>query len=78
MLRTPNRHGGGARTNYNGLGFEQTTSLDDALETAGYQLRGSKVYSGSELIGYSVQKYKLYNEFLAPRGVEFTEYNSKQ
>lgn len=31
MPRTPNIHGGGARTNQNGLHFEQTTSLDDAL-----------------------------------------------
>lgn len=28
MARTPNIHGGGARTNANGLRFEQTTSLD--------------------------------------------------
>ena len=27
MSRTPNTHGGGARTNQNGLHFEQTTSL---------------------------------------------------
>ena len=35
MPRNPNIHGGGARTNQNGLHFEQTTSLDDALCNAG-------------------------------------------
>ena len=38
MPRTPNIHGGGARTNQNGLHFEQTTSLDDALCNAGYTI----------------------------------------
>ena len=28
MARVPNRYGGGAQTNANGLLFEQTTSLD--------------------------------------------------
>lgn len=31
MARVPNKHGGGAQTNRNGLHFEQTTSLNDAL-----------------------------------------------
>ena len=35
MPKSPNTHGGGARTNLNGLHFEQTTSLDDALYSAG-------------------------------------------
>ena len=29
MARIPNKHGGGAQTNRNGLHFEQTTSLND-------------------------------------------------
>ena len=43
MARTPNIHGGGARTNANGLYFEQTTSLEDALENAKYDVYGTKV-----------------------------------
>ena len=78
MPRIPNRHGGGARTNFNGLGFEQTTSLDEALLDAGYKLRGYKIYDGNEFVGYSVQKYKLYSEFLEPRGIDYRDYNSKQ
>ena len=42
MPRTPNIHGGGARTNQNGLHFEQTTSLDDALCNAGYTIINRK------------------------------------
>ena len=44
MARVPNRYGGGAQTNANGLLFEQTTSLDTALEDAGYEVVGHKVY----------------------------------
>lgn len=32
MTHIPNTHGGGAKTNKNGLRFEQTTSLKDALQ----------------------------------------------
>lgn len=31
MARTPNVYGGGSMTNFNGLYFEQKTSLDEAL-----------------------------------------------
>ena len=48
MVRTPNRFGGGARTNSNGLYFEQTTSLDAALIDAGYRIRGIEVYDGTK------------------------------
>ena len=43
MARTPNRYGGGARTNENGLSFEQTTSLDEALIDAGYIMQSCRV-----------------------------------
>lgn len=45
MSRTPNTHGGGARTNKNGLHFEQTTSLDNALCNAGYKVTNYEVCS---------------------------------
>ena len=54
MPRTPNIHGGGARTNQNGLHFEQTTSLDDALCNAGYTIINHTIYRGSQQIGMSV------------------------
>ena len=78
MPRVANRYGGGARTNANGLRFEQTTSLDDALRNAGYTVRGCYVYSGSTQIGMSVQKRNLYSMFLEPNGIDYTTINSKQ
>ena len=77
MARTPNIHGGGARTNANGLYFEQTTSLEDALENARYHVYGIKVYDGETLIGLSVPKNKIYSCFLEPSGIDYICYNSK-
>ena len=73
-----NKYGGGAQTNLNGLAFEQTTSLDDALSSAGYRVENCKVYSGERCIGLSVQKHKLYSYFLEPKGVQYLKYNSKK
>lgn len=78
MARTPNIHGGGARTNANGLYFEQTTSLEDALENARYNVYGTEVYDGEKLIGLTVPKNKIYSCFLEPNGIDYTYYNSKK
>ena len=78
MARTPNIYGGGARTNTNGLHFEQTTSLEDALKNARYNVHGTKVYDGEKLIGLSVPKNKIYSCFLEPNGIDYTYYNSKK
>lgn len=78
MARTPNRYGGGARTNYNGLGFEQTTSLDEALEEAGYEVYRNEVFDGDTVVGLSVQKNSLYSVFLEPRRINYSRYNSKK
>ena len=78
MSRIPNRFGGGAQTNANGLHFEQTTSLNTALTNAGYRVIGHEVYDGTTKIGLSVQKHDFYRYFLAPRGINFTIYNSKK
>lgn len=78
MPRTPNKFGGGARTNANGLYFEQTTSLNTALIDAGYRIRGVEVFDGASLIGLSVQKHDFYKYFLEPNRIDFTSYNSKK
>lgn len=70
MARVANKFGGGARTNVNVLHFEQTTSLDDALQIAGYTIKNCNVYKGGTLIGMSVQKKKLYSEFLERNGID--------
>lgn len=87
MTRIPNTHGGGAKTNMNGLRFEQTTSLNDALQYHNFILKpissnrksiGYEVCRGETLIGYSVPKHALYSCFLAPHGINYRQYNSKQ
>ena len=45
MASLANKHGGGSKTNINGLHFEQTTSLNDALINKGYTIKnGYDVY----------------------------------
>ena len=76
MSRKPNTFGGGARTNVNGLSFEQTTSLDDALKDAGYRVEEYEVYNKNDKIGLSVGKINFYNFFL--NGIDYSAFNSKQ
>lgn len=78
MGRRANIHGGGAGTNANGLSFEQTTDLNDALSIAGYNVSGQTVYDGNIKIGLSVQKHKFYKHFLEPANINYTDYNSKK
>lgn len=78
MPRNPNTHGGGARTNINGLHFEQTTSLDEALSNAGYKIDNHYVLRNSTIIGMSVPQKKLYTHFLNPNGIYYSDYNSKE
>lgn len=78
MTRSANVYGGGARTNENGLLFEQETSLNEALCKAGYQIIDTKVFSNGELVGYSVPQRKLYSKFLSPRGIDYSTINSKR
>lgn len=70
MSRIPNTHGGGAATNANGLLFEQTTSLNDALINSGYLVSGAgEVYNGKDFLGYSKSKYEFIN-YLQNNGVD--------
>ena len=78
MPKQPNRFGGGAKTNYNGLRFEQTTSLAAALEGVGFQVINGAVYRGGEQLGLLVPKQKFYTHFLIPSGIEYRAYNSKR
>lgn len=78
MTRIPNIYGGGARTNLNGLGFEQTTSLYDALQNAGYEMRGIEIYKNGNYIGISAQKHYFYSLFLNRYGIDYININSKK
>lgn len=78
MPKQPNRFGGGAQTNANGLHFEQTTDLTTVLQQAGYSVVDHVVYKDGEAIGMSLPKYDLYTYFLAPHGIHYQDYNSKK
>ncbi len=78
MARSKNIYGGGAQTNKNGLAFEQTTSLDNALIDAGYKITSDHhVLKGKNKIGLSVPKKYLYTYFLEINGIDYKDYNSK-
>lgn len=79
MPRTPNRFGGGALTNINGLNFEQTTSLNDALIDAGFEIRNHyDVYLNGHLIGHSINKAEFSTVFLRKNGIDYKCFNSKR
>lgn len=78
MARKANIHGGGAKTNINGLKFEQTTSLDEYFTLAGYKVENHEVYYNDEKIGLSVPKYSFYSHFLEQKKIIYTNYISKQ
>lgn len=79
MSRKKNTVGGGNQTNINGLGFEQETSLADALVNAGFLLTPTNlIYLGKENVGKLVQKFALYKDFLEPNGVDWRTVLSKK
>ena len=79
MASLANKHGGGSKTNINGLHFEQTTSLNDALINKGYTIKnGYDVYKDNKKIGISAPKRNLYKKILEPRGINFGSIISKQ
>ena len=77
MPRQANRHDGGARTNTNGLHFEQTSDLKTALEKVGYRVDDNgQVYNRNRIIGISAPKKRIYKNFLEPNGIDYKNYNS--
>ena len=79
MPRNPNRYGGGSRTNRNGLHFEQTTSLNEALRNAGFEIRDYyDVYFNGQLIGHSINKAEFSTVFLRANGINDRLINSKR
>ena len=78
MPKQPNRFGGGAKTNYNGLQFEQTTSLQSAMEEAGFEVTNQYVYQNGEKVGLLAPQRKFYSQFLEKAGIDYRKYNSKR
>ena len=61
-----NIHGGGARTNQNGLKFEQETSLEHALINAGYTItsRNTIIDEHNNCLGIIAPKHSFYKRIL--------------
>ena len=79
MARTPDRFGGGSRTNEYGLFFEQTTDLNEALRDAGFDIINKyDVYYNNKFIGRSINKRAFSDVFLSANGINYLDYNSKR
>ena len=75
-----NRYGGGAKTNANGLRFEQETSLQDALENEGYAILddGTILDRYDNELGLLAPKHNLYKRILKPNNIQWELYISKK
>lgn len=74
-----NKYGGGARTNINGLNFEQETSLEESLLNAGYIVTEKNIVKdiSGKCLGIVAQKHQLYKIILEPEGIDWKNYISK-
>ena len=75
-----NRYGGGARTNRNGLLFEQETSLEEALIDVGYIITDRNVVKdrNGNCLGIIAPKYAFYKRILEPENINWQDYISKR
>lgn len=75
-----NIHGGGARTNENGLRFEQETSLEHALINAGYTITNRNTIKDdhNNCLGIIAPKHSFYKRILEPEGINWKDYISKK
>ena len=75
-----NRFGGGARTNENGLRFEQETSLKDSLINAGYVVNRQNIVHNQHgtRLGMIASKYDFYSNLLRQEDIRWQDYISKQ
>lgn len=74
-----NIYGGGSKTNLNGLGFEQETSLTEAIiKIKGYTVKNGDLYFNGSLVGIIAGKNTLYTKLLIPKGVHYESILSKK
>ena len=80
MARTPNRAGGGAKTNFNGFRFEGRIDLLQAINLhPEYSIQnGNEVVKDGSIVAYYYEKHSLYREYLAPNGVNYKTILSKK
>lgn len=79
MAQKANTVGGGARTNLNGLHFEQTSELKEVFnKREDFCVLGDDVYRKGIKIGTLYQKHGLYKNLLEPNGINYKLYISKK
>ena len=83
MNRKPNIHGGGSKTNFNGLSFEKRTSFLDSLKKHNKirtvdKISHSEIYYLDKLNGYYTEKNNFYNFFLKKEEVNWKGLISKK
>jgi len=80
MNRTPNKSGGGANTNVNGLRFEAATHLKKLLvEQSNYQVNNqNQIIKNGVVVGEYFEKYGLYKKLLDKYDVDYKSIISKQ
>lgn len=76
MSRKTNKHGGGAKTNENGLLFEQSTSLVNSLSNSGFTITNDEVFFDGKFLGYTYNKHNFYSNFLSKKKINYEDYNS--
>ena len=80
MAKLPNKVGGGARTNLNGLLFEERTDLREAIrQHPVYSLNDNEqVIKNNLVIAQYFEKNGLYKKLLEPKGINYKTVLSKK
>ena len=73
MARKINTHGGGAKTNENGLKFERNMSLMDSVLRAGMTVENNEILIDGVPVGMVLRQAEIYKNFLVPHGVNWKE-----
>ncbi len=78
-MRLPNKVGGGARTNVNGLEFEGRTDLLHALKDhPDFDVDGNMIKKHGKLAAHYFEKHGLYKNFLEVEGIDYKKILSKK
>jgi hypothetical protein len=73
MRKNPNKVGGGAKTNKNGLLFEERMNLLDAIKNhEDYTIEnGNEIVKKGEIVAFYFEKHSLYKNYLNPKGIDY-------
>lgn len=80
MAKLPNKVGGGAKTNLNGLQFEDRTDLKEAIrQHPVYNIdENNQVLKDQLVVAQYFEKHGLYKKLLEPKGINYKTVLSKK